>query len=157
MPAADFLKCMWVSYLHFMVQWFCLLSLRLFDRWMLYCDIDSVWHKLWLKNKCVSQWLIFHGTMILPYILNYLDEQSSFFGYWFSLTQRLAIWNIQYSSGFFFLSHPSHWDRLFYPLQSHSRPHSDITCNFMTWTVWSPSNPIEFPPKWVESQWAIKL
>ena len=30
-------KCMWVSDLHFMVQWFCLISWRLFDGLMLYC------------------------------------------------------------------------------------------------------------------------
>ena len=31
-----FIKCRWVSDLHFMVQWFCLLSWRLFDGWILY-------------------------------------------------------------------------------------------------------------------------
>ena len=30
------IKCMWVSDLHFMVQWFCLISWRLFDGLMLY-------------------------------------------------------------------------------------------------------------------------
>ena len=39
---------------------------------------------------------------------------------------------VQYSSRVFSLSHPSQWGRLFYPLQSHSRLHSNITCNFMT-------------------------
>ena len=29
-------KCMWVSDLRFMVQWFCLISWRLLDGWMLY-------------------------------------------------------------------------------------------------------------------------
>ena len=33
---AYLIKCMWVSDLHFMVQWFCLISWRHFDRLMLY-------------------------------------------------------------------------------------------------------------------------
>ena len=58
---------------------------------------------------------------------------------------------------FLFNSHPSQWGGLFYPLQSRSGLHSNITCNFITCTPWSPYNPTVFPPKWVESQWGIKL
>ena len=52
--------------LYFMVQWFCLLSWRLFDVWTSYFRI---WHDIWPKNKCRSLWSIFHGPVILPYIL----------------------------------------------------------------------------------------
>ena len=47
--------------------------------------------------------------------------------------------------------------RLICPLQPHSRLHSNITCNFMIFTLWSPCNPPVFPPKWMESQGAIKF
>ena len=45
---------------------------------------------------------------------------------------------IQYSSRGFSVSHPSQWGRLICPLQSHSRLNSNITCNFMIFTLWSP-------------------
>ena len=32
-------------------------------------DYKSVWHNIWPQNKCRSLWPIFHGPMILPYIL----------------------------------------------------------------------------------------
>ena len=32
-------------------------------------DFGSVWHKCWLKMVYVGQWPIFHGPVILPYIL----------------------------------------------------------------------------------------
>ena len=52
--------------LYFMVQWVCLISWRLFDVWTPYLwNYESVWH----KNKCRSLWPIFHGPVILPYIL----------------------------------------------------------------------------------------
>ena len=47
--------------LYFTVQWLCLISWRLFD-------IESVWHNLWPKTKCMSRWPIFHGPVFLPYI-----------------------------------------------------------------------------------------
>ena len=64
------IKCMWVSDLHFMVYWFCLLYLKkyLMDE----CctgGIDSVWHKHWTETIYVGQWAIFHGPVTLPYIL----------------------------------------------------------------------------------------
>ena len=56
--------------LYFTVQCFCLISWRLFNGWTSYFwDNESVWHKLWVNNKCRSQWPIFHGPVILPYIL----------------------------------------------------------------------------------------
>ena len=58
------IKCMWVSDLHFMVQWFCLISWRLFG---FTGDTDSVWHKRWMETIYVGQWPIFNGPVILPY------------------------------------------------------------------------------------------
>ena len=46
--------------LYFMVEWFCLISWRLFDGLM---------SNVWPQNKCMSQWPIFHGSVILSYIL----------------------------------------------------------------------------------------
>ena len=63
------IKCMWVSDLHFMVQWFCLISWRLFDGLMCTGDIDSVWHKHWTEKIYVGQWPIFHRSVILPFIV----------------------------------------------------------------------------------------
>ena len=33
-------------------------------------NIGSVWHHDWQHNKCRSPWPIFHGPVLLPYILN---------------------------------------------------------------------------------------
>ena len=106
------IKCVWVSDLHFMVQWFCLITWRLFDGLMLYwrywfsvtqtlnwnyicrsvtnisCSCDfALYLKDYLMEKCrnwnigsmwckdlpykmyVDQWPIFHGPVILSYIL----------------------------------------------------------------------------------------
>ena len=41
-----------------------------------YCctgDIDSVWHKHWTETIYVGQWPIFHGPVILPYILKTIN------------------------------------------------------------------------------------
>ena len=35
---------------------------------------------IWPKNKCRSLWLIFHGPMVLPYILKTTDVWTSYFG-----------------------------------------------------------------------------
>ena len=53
--------------LYFMVQWFCLISWRLWCMNILLRDYESVWPDSWPKNKCRSQWPIFHGPVILPY------------------------------------------------------------------------------------------
>ena len=55
--------------LYFMLQWFFFISWRLFDVWTSYFEIESVWLDIWPKNKCRSLWPIFHGPVILPYIL----------------------------------------------------------------------------------------
>ena len=56
--------------LYVMVQWFCLISWRLF--WymnIILQDYESVWHDVWPQNKCRLLWPIFHGPVIVPYIL----------------------------------------------------------------------------------------
>ena len=106
------IKCMWVSYLHFIVQGFCRISWRLLDGLMLYwrywfsvtqtltwnyicksvtyiswssdftlypedylmdkChnwNIGSMWFKDLPHKMNVGQWPIFHGLVILSYIL----------------------------------------------------------------------------------------
>ena len=55
--------------LYFMVQWVCLISWRLFDMNTILLDYVSVWPNVWSKNKCMSLWPIFHGPVILSYIL----------------------------------------------------------------------------------------
>ena len=56
--------------LYFMVHWCCLISWSLFDIWTPYFwDYESVWPDVRPKNNCMSLWPIFHGPVILPYIL----------------------------------------------------------------------------------------
>ena len=55
--------------LYFMVQWFCLISWRFWYMNTTLWDYESVWLDVWPKNKCRSLWPIFHGPVILPYIL----------------------------------------------------------------------------------------
>ena len=66
------IKCMWVSDLHFTVQWFCLISWRLFDGLILYCRYWFNVNKHWTETIYVGQWPIFHGPVILPYIIRTL-------------------------------------------------------------------------------------
>ena len=66
--------------LYFMVQWFCLISWRLLDIWTTYfLDYESVWPDVWSQNKCRLLWPIFHGPMILPYILKIVYVWTSYF------------------------------------------------------------------------------
>ena len=56
--------------LYFMVQWFCLISWKTI--WCMYIilwEYESVWQDIWPQNYCRSLWSIFHGPVILPYIL----------------------------------------------------------------------------------------
>ena len=50
--------------LYFMVQWFFLISPRLFDAWVSYFQIMTG-PKLWPQSKYKSAWPIFHGLVIL--------------------------------------------------------------------------------------------
>ena len=56
--------------LYFMVHWFCLISLRLFDIWRPNLGIMSQYDPIfYLKNKYRSLWPIFHGPVLVPFIL----------------------------------------------------------------------------------------
>ena len=55
--------------LYFMVQWFCLISYYLLDKCHIW-DITSMWPNEWPFTISRSLWPIFHGSVILPYILN---------------------------------------------------------------------------------------
>ena len=64
--------------LYFMVQWFCLISWRLFDVCTSYFQSMNQYDPVWPKNKCRSLWPIFHGSVIVPYILK--TTWASLFG-----------------------------------------------------------------------------
>ena len=55
--------------LYFMVQWFCLISWKLFSGWTSYFGIMTVWPDIWPPNICRSLWPMFHGPLNLPFIL----------------------------------------------------------------------------------------
>ena len=55
--------------LYFMVQWFCVISWRLFNVWTSYFGSMSQYDTTFDLKKCKSLWPIFHGPVILPYIL----------------------------------------------------------------------------------------
>ena len=56
--------------LYFMVQWFCLISWKQFSGLnIILSDYESVWPDIWPPNICSSLWPIFHGPLILPFIL----------------------------------------------------------------------------------------
>ena len=60
-------KCRSLTYItwssNFDISW------RLFDMNIILWDYESIWHDIWPQNKCRSLWPIFHGPVILPYIL----------------------------------------------------------------------------------------
>ena len=56
--------------LYFMVHWICLISWRLFDVWTSYFGIMSQYDMTFDLKINVGHWPIFHGPVILPYILN---------------------------------------------------------------------------------------
>ena len=82
--------CHWPIFHDFMVQWFWLISWRLFagQSWRLFdglcctVDIDSVWHKQWTETIYVGQWPIFHGPVILLYILKTIWWTNVMIGIW---------------------------------------------------------------------------
>ena len=113
----------------------------------------------WVHNisNCNGKWWnqIQKERELVFYSLESITKWKTTFAFQQKFDCCLTIYSIV--RGFFSLSHPSQWGRLFYPEQFHSRLHSNITCNFMTSTLWSPCSLSVFPPKWVESQWAIKV
>ena len=54
---------------YFMVQWFCLISWRLFHVWTSYFGFMSQYDTTFDLKPCRSLWPIFHGPLIMPYIL----------------------------------------------------------------------------------------
>ena len=44
------------------------------------CDYELVWPEVWPKNKYRSLWPIFHGSVILRYILKLFDAWIFYFG-----------------------------------------------------------------------------
>ena len=55
--------------LYFMVQYFCLISWKLFDIWTPYFGIMSQYDAMVDLKINVDHWPIFHGPVILSYIL----------------------------------------------------------------------------------------
>ena len=69
-PMNDHLLYLGHCDLYFMVQWFCLISwILLLDKCHTW-DISSMWPNEWPLTISRSLWPIFHGSVILPYILN---------------------------------------------------------------------------------------
>ena len=78
--------------LYFTVHWFCLISWRLFDvcMYIILWEYEPVWPDVWPKTKCKSLWPIFHGPVILSYILKtilcmnilFWDYESLWPGIW---------------------------------------------------------------------------
>ena len=71
--------------LYFTVQWFCLISWRLF--WCTYIilsEYESVRPDIWPQNKCRSLWPIFHSPVIVPYTLKTISCMNiiSDLSYW---------------------------------------------------------------------------
>ena len=65
--------------LYFTIQWFCLISWRPFDVWTSYFGIMSPCDPTF-DLKCRSLWPIFHGPVILPYILKTIWLWTSYLG-----------------------------------------------------------------------------
>ena len=73
------INCMWVSDLHFMIQWFCLISWRLFDGWMLYWRYwFSVTQTLTLNYICRSVTYISRSSDFALYPEDYFQEVWDF-------------------------------------------------------------------------------
>ena len=70
------IKCMWDNDLHFMVQWFCLISWRLFDGWTFYWRYwFSVIQTLTLNYICRSVTYISWSSDFALYLENYLMDK----------------------------------------------------------------------------------
>ena len=63
-----------------MVQWFCLISWRLFDAWTLLLGYESEWPKVIPQNKYRSLWPIFYGPLICVTSWRLFDVWISYFG-----------------------------------------------------------------------------
>ena len=70
------IKCVWVSDLHFMVQWFCLISWRLFDGLMLYRRyLFNVTQTLNWNYMCRSVTYISWSSDFALYVEDYLMDK----------------------------------------------------------------------------------
>ena len=78
--------------LYFMVHWICLIFNTFWCMNIILWDYESVWHNIWPLNQCRSLWPIFHGPLILPFILNRMWWMNSImtFGKWVSLIRPLT-------------------------------------------------------------------
>ena len=106
--------------------------------------IESLLFKL--HKSGLPSWFFIHWFRFLLLLLGAAEKEWMTMMYMTHVTRKPVFGvcdQVQYRSGVFFISHPSQWGRLFYPLQSHSRLQSNITCNFMTCTLWSPCNPTQ--------------
>ena len=71
-------------------------------------DYESVWHDIWPQNKCRSLWPVFHGPVILPYILRTIwcmniilwDYKSVWHDIWPQNKCRSTVPYISWSSDF---------------------------------------------------------
>ena len=57
-------------------------------------DVRSVWHKHWPEFMYIGQWPIFHGLVILPYILKTIWWTNAILGYRFYVMQRFISLNV---------------------------------------------------------------
>ena len=94
--------------LYFMVQWFCLISWKtIWCTNIILWEYKSVWPNVWPQNKCRSLWPIFHGPLILPYILKTIwymnpilwDYESIWLDVWPKNEYR-SLWPILHSPVF---------------------------------------------------------
>ena len=93
------IKCIWVSDLHFMVQWFCLISWRLFDGGMLYwrywfSATLSLTYKYICNSVTYILWYIDSALYFQYYLMNkpHSLDIGSDMGHW-SVFHDLAILN----------------------------------------------------------------
>ena len=68
-PKFDLKRNIGLCDLYFMVQGFCLISWRLFDVCTSYFGCKNQYDTTWPRNQCRSLWPLFHGPVILPYVL----------------------------------------------------------------------------------------
>ena len=67
--------------LYFMVQWFLPYILKtIWCMSIILWDYESVWPNIWSQNKCRFLWPIFHGAVILSFILKTVYVWTSLFG-----------------------------------------------------------------------------
>ena len=80
--------------------------------------LESVWPDVWSKNKCRSLWPIFHGPVILPYILKTVCVWPSYFRimgqYDTMFDLKISVWVVGSGDGAGYLPVPGHPTTLAY-------------------------------------------